>query len=341
MSKDLNSIYRGVVEGVADPLKLGRVQIRVFGVHTPLKEKSSGGRDGVPTAELPWALPANPIAEGSVSGFGVWAVPVQGSHVYVFFENGNPSTPVYFASVGGQPINPPDTKKGFNDPDGVYPLKHRLNQPDMHRLARGESSDTIVTAKNASTDKNVKTGDGSTWSEPNSSYNAKYPDNLVIATHGGNIIELDSTPGKERIHIFHSSNSYIEIDVDGNMVIRNNKDKYEIVLGGKNIHVKDNLNETTDGNKSVRVEGNDTAIVNKNRKSTIDGNDDKILNGNDTQTVGGSLTINVTGSVNVTGGVVTIDGGGGSINGVVTGDCICALTKKPHIQCSSSVKASM
>jgi hypothetical protein len=39
----------------------------------------------------------------------------------VFFENGNPMKPVYFASAPGIPNQTVDTSIGFNDPSGVYP----------------------------------------------------------------------------------------------------------------------------------------------------------------------------------------------------------------------------
>ena len=75
----LNGFYRGVVEDNKDPLKAGRVRVRIHGLHTSKKLKSD--IEGIPTNELPWAEPCMPIHEGSVSGFGAWAVPLQGSHV--------------------------------------------------------------------------------------------------------------------------------------------------------------------------------------------------------------------------------------------------------------------
>ena len=48
----LLGIYRGVVEdNKSDPSKAGRVKIRVFGVHSPIKVKTK--TEGLPTAELP------------------------------------------------------------------------------------------------------------------------------------------------------------------------------------------------------------------------------------------------------------------------------------------------
>jgi len=366
-SMNLHGMYRGVVEDRNDPKKMGRVRVRVFGVHT--EQKTKDDFNGIPTEELPWATPANPLFEGSIAGFGSWSVPLQGSHVFVFFENGHINNPVYFATSPGLPTEKPDTTKGFNDPDGVYPHDDRLNEPDVHRLARAEKVEdgTIVKFKSDNLDKGVPQADDNTWDEPEPAYKAEYPDNIVLSTHKGITIELDNTNDNERIHIFHPSNSYIEIDVDGNMVIRNNKDKYEITIGGKFIHIKEDFNETIDRNKTKYVKQNEISKIDQNQKETIGkdvtrdivGNLSDTIDGNVTEsvggdhkeditgnlniTVGGDCNITVTGQCNITADNVYIDGnsGGGHLDGIVTGDCLCAFTGKPHIQKSSNVKGTL
>lgn len=44
----------GEVEGRADPLKLGRCQVRIFGWHTDNKSL-------LPTQDLPWSTPLYPV----------------------------------------------------------------------------------------------------------------------------------------------------------------------------------------------------------------------------------------------------------------------------------------
>ena len=216
---NLNGFYRGVVEDNVDPEKRGRVRARIWGLHTPNKTKTT--KDGIPTSELPWVEPCIPIAEGGISGFGVFAVPLPGSHIMIFFEAGNLNQPRYFASLPGVPTEAPDGTKGFNDPSETYPTEGRLNEPDWHRLARGVTGNTLLTTKNSLRD----------TFEPASPAAPRYPHNYVIVTHGGITIELDSTPKAERLHLYHPSNSYIEIDKDGNMVVRSSNDKYEITIG--------------------------------------------------------------------------------------------------------------
>ena len=47
--------------------------------------------------------------------------------------------------------------------------------------------------------------------EPSSDYNTKYPFNFVHTTKSGHAIELDDTPGHERMHMWHRSGTYEEI----------------------------------------------------------------------------------------------------------------------------------
>ena len=110
----LNHIYRAVVEDNYDTEKRGRVRVRIFGIHTA--EKATKETIGVPTQHLPWAEPVCSTVEGAISGGGFFAVPPQGSHVFVFFESGNITQPRYFAAAPGVPKEKPNTVWGFCDP---------------------------------------------------------------------------------------------------------------------------------------------------------------------------------------------------------------------------------
>lgn len=290
-----NNIYRGVVEDNIDPLKIGRVRVRIFGLHTDIKEKQK--LEGIPTDELCWACPCMPIAEGSISGFGMWSVPLQGSHVMLFFENGNILNPMYFASVPGIPVDLPNTKKGFNDPNGVYPTSNRIGESDVHRLARGESSKTIVEFKNNNLDVGVPTALGGSFSEPSPGFNPIYPNNIVFATHGGVIIELDSTPGSTRFQIYHPSNSYIEINNDGTMVVRNEKDKYVLTIGKRNKHVGQDENNTVDGNRKDKIGKKMELEIEGDSNIEVTGNVNETFKANQNTEIVGSLNVNVTGNV--------------------------------------------
>jgi len=60
----------------------------------------------------------------------------------------------------------------------------------------------------------------------------------VYGTHGGLLVEIDSTPENRRFHVYHPSHSYIEINEAGQMITRNAADKYEIVGLSKYQHIR-------------------------------------------------------------------------------------------------------
>lgn len=295
----LDGIFRGVVEDRNDPLKAGRCRIRVFGVHTDKKIKDE--YEGIPTDELPWAEPALGITEGSVSGFGLWSVPLQGSHVFLFFENKNIMAPRYFASIPAIPTEKPNIEEGFNDPNNEYPntesseptKPNALNEPDYHRLARGITDNTPISYREKNKDTGISKADEGSWDEPDPYYETEYPNNIVFATHSGLTIEIDSTSGNERYHIFHPSNTFIEVDNEGNVIIKNARNKYEIIGNDKNIYIKTNHNITVDGNRTDYVKDKET----------------KKIDGDYEVTIGGKCNINVTGDCNIkSSSTVTIEG---------------------------------
>lgn len=573
-SDKLFGIFRGVIEDNNDPEQRGRCKIRVFGVHTDLKDKTQ--LEGIPTEELPWSEPAMGLVEGSISGYGLWSVPVQGSHVFLFFENGHILKPKYFATVPGIPSNqqfdsmakeaygnykralkknakelrkdldtnydkiefkssnklgeiskrwesgpkgayaistgkgdpggvsygsyqfasnrgtvapfvstlPPEvqanfagktpgtpeysaawkqsvdqmgkenfeqaeheyvksvyyddaasrikrstgidannvcpgvqdliwsasvqhgqaganklfknagvtpdmtgpeiieavykersrvevhfkssspevqesirkryaaeqkmalakceggsqpaedtvpeelanatekqlekdiqldeetykerykedveityasTNLGFVDPDGVYPSNHRLNESDFHRLARGNTNKTIEDKKSELKITGIQKGQNQgTWDEPDSSYAAQYPHNIVLATHSGMVIEIDSTPNNQRFHLYHPSNTYIEINADGDITIRNTGNKYELVDIDKNTYIKKDMNTTIGNNSTNNIGGSELTDIANNKKINITGNYEIKVGGNCSLNVDGDCSITAT-----------------------------------------------
>ena len=304
-----NGIYRGVVENNKDPEMLGRCKVRIWGIHDELKDRNQ--IEGIPTDTLPWAEPCLGLVEGSVSGYGMFSVPIQGSHVFCFFENGNWESLRYFATAPGLPVDNVDPSIGFNDPDGKYPRGDRLNEPDYHRLSRGESQGTIVEHKNNNLDLDVEKSNGDKWSEPESAFAAEYPHNIVLTTHGGITVEIDSTPNSERVHIFHPSNTYIEIDSDGNIVFRNEGDRFMITKGDENKHVFGCENETIDIDKTKYIKADETIKIGSDRKTTIGNDDIEDIGNNETKSIGQTSSKTVGSDWNVTvGGNINIEAGG-------------------------------
>jgi hypothetical protein len=113
--------FFGIVEDRHDPLKIGRVRVRIHGIHTDNKLK-------IATPDLPWAQVILPTTSAGLSGMGMQHGLVEGSTVFGYFRDGEscqdpvvlgvstgvPQTGYRVDSLGNQQTRSVD--KGFNDP---------------------------------------------------------------------------------------------------------------------------------------------------------------------------------------------------------------------------------
>ena len=69
---------------------------------------------------------------------------------WIFLDANTKQQPVILGTLLGKPSSLADTTKGFNDPNGKYPLE--INQPDIDKLARGENTIDKSTESNKGCD---------------------------------------------------------------------------------------------------------------------------------------------------------------------------------------------
>tara|TARA_R100000988_G_scaffold20213_1_gene9940 strand:+ start:1000 stop:2736 length:1737 start_codon:yes stop_codon:yes gene_type:complete len=127
--------FVGVVEDRNDPLQIGRVKVRCFGIHT--EDKSA-----IPTKQLPWAMPIMPYNSASMSGIGISGTgPVEGTVVFGLFLDGQEQQqPIVLGTMVGIPKDKIPKTVGFSDPLGVYPKEKYLKQSSTNKLARGDDA---------------------------------------------------------------------------------------------------------------------------------------------------------------------------------------------------------
>lgn len=177
-------------------------------------------------------------------------------------------------------------KRGFVDPSGVYPT--RYNEPDVSRLARGVINGTCIEKKRRSLVKKKEAGDAFV-SEPQTQFNAKYPYNKVTETISGHVMEFDDTPGYERVHVYHSSSSYLEIHPDGTFAVKSKKDIVNVAVGDSISIAEGNTRSHTGGDSDSSVLGNLTIHIHGNAKVAIDGNADIGVLGNAMMKIDGNF----------------------------------------------------
>ena len=275
MGKDGFQWFVGVVEDRNDPKTLGRVRVRCLGYHTEDLVK-------LPTANLPWAHPMNPITSATVSGIGNTPLGVvEGTWVIGFFTDGDRAQqPVIIGTLPGVPKNLPtkDDTKGFQDYiSGSFP---KYTETDVNRLAVNEKDEdgnetnphSTLTQRRATRELAIGTaqidgvvdgvapfeGDldtenGGKWDQPEIPYNATYPNNHVYESEGGHLKEFDDTKDNERINERHTSGTGYEVGPDGTKVTKVVKDNYNIITNDDYCHIQGTSRATIDKGLRVRV----------------------------------------------------------------------------------------
>lgn len=164
--------------------------------------------------------------------------------------------------LAGQSLNVEDITNipGYQDPNKKYPKMEYAGLPDTNKLAIGDTSHLSFRIKENKRIKKIPLArNNGTWDEPDNAYAAVYPNNQVIESEAGHVIEIDSTPNAERIHIFHKTGTYIEVDVNGSMVRKVVGDNYEVMDRNNFVYVKGAQNLTVEGKTNILVK-NDTTI---------------------------------------------------------------------------------
>lgn len=182
-----------------------------------------GDKIKTPTADLQWAFIIMQPTSASYQKTGVSPTGLMvGSTVVGFFaDGGEGQMPMILGSL-----------PGIEDRD---PAKH-----DVTLLARE------VNPLNKNT----------VGPEPASAYSAVYPYNRVYQSESGHIVELDDTPNRERIHVFHRTGTYTEINQEGRRVNKIVGDDIEVVLKDKTVYIQGNAKVEIKGNVDVKVDGN-------------------------------------------------------------------------------------
>jgi hypothetical protein len=246
--------FLGVVENRMDPLLLGRVQVRAFGLHTSTLTS-------IPSEDLPWAHVMMPTNTAVVS------TPKEGDYVIGFFLDGDSAqSPVVMGILPGIPTATPPISEGFSDQRkdlAPYPTQdvkgtstrypNRLNEPTLNRLARNQNlANTVIELI-----KNQKVG-----IEPETSYAAVYPFNNAMVSESGHAFELDDTPKAERVNLAHRTGTYIEMKPDGTMSTKIVSNNYTVILNGDNISIGGDCTVDVGGECKVNILGNASITCN-------------------------------------------------------------------------------
>ena len=118
------------------------------------------------------------------------------------------------------------------------------------------------------------------FAEPEKS-KSKYPYNHVTETESGHIFEVDDTLGAERIHEYHRTGTFYEVQPTGDKVTKVVGDDFEIDLKNKLIYIKGDYTMTVDGDYFLNVKGSKVEHISGHCFQTVRGTRVTKVQGND------------------------------------------------------------
>ncbi len=146
-----NYMAKVLATDVEEDDHLGRIKVEVYpmliGVETT---RQMGGDEGIALAQLPWAVPAFPLAIGAGANIGCFAVPDVGTYVWVFFQAGDVYQPVYFAEASNAVVGLPAER------ETNYPQRRIIKFKKVEIIVDDEAGTLTI---NTDDDVNINAGD--------------------------------------------------------------------------------------------------------------------------------------------------------------------------------------
>ena len=175
-------LYRALVENNTDPEEIGRVQVRIYGVHSFNEER---GEEGGTTESLPWAEVIGGNDFGLLDGVGVSSILRNNTLVWVLFEEGDVNKPIVLGVIKGK----------------------QNDQSDIAKVSRGDLTDGTIERKN----NNLMS---STTPPEQAQTASEYGKSTTIKTESGGMLEFDDTEGNVRVQLIDSNGNYLQMSID-------------------------------------------------------------------------------------------------------------------------------
>lgn len=172
--------------------------------------------DGVSDASCPWAETSSELFGTSGETCGFSSAPKIGTWVYIEFLYHNPSYPIVVGTV-----------RGNQDSSKLHTVKNLGSTVYNTRVSK-QVGPELTPLNNTSV----------------------YPYNNVIETTAG-VIEIDDTPGNERIAIEHKNGSFYEIRPNGDIQIKSDNNTIQVSKGNLTLWAGGNINITAGGTITI------------------------------------------------------------------------------------------
>lgn len=161
-------------------------------------------------------------------------------------------------------------------------LQQALEQSLAQTKALSEIQQNKTTYDNRADQIEAVVNTNNAFQEPKTPYDSKYPYNQAMASESGHSIEMDDTPGAERLAITHRTGTFSEIHPDGSKVEKIVNDNVQIIVKDNQVYVMGNEQKSTQGNLKLYIKGN--------VKAQVDGEVELEVKGNFTMKVDGTFS---------------------------------------------------
>lgn len=219
-------------------------------------------------------------------------------------------------------------EEGFIDPTATFPNEEYRGRSETNKLATGDVSGTIVQTKTNERYLGNKLPEGDFFDQPHIPYNAEYPYNRVIQSESGHIIEMDDTPGAERVHIYHKNGTFIELDQSGSVVEKTKGNQYRFV--DKNDHL------SVGGQARISISGDMKVYCAANVNMEVDGDVNLKCFNDITAEAAGKIDLAATEEINLHSSNINIEATS-FINTRTDGNIFIAAKDSIHNKCNSSM----
>lgn len=151
---------------------------------------------------------------------------------------------------------------GMQDPTGALPKRDYNYDVSINKAARGTKVNNLYAGG----------GDFGVPLNIAPQRPSQYPCNQVQETASGHVIELDDTPGGERVLLRHRKGAGVEMRADGSVIISALNNKVEVTGGDQTVIIEGNGNLVYHGNLNMKVSGDYNLDVGGNFNVNVAGN---------------------------------------------------------------------
>lgn len=227
---------------------------------------------------------------------------------------------------------------GFQDPNGKYPLRNLLDEPDTNRLARGIIKETALEFKDSSRTKQIPiANDDDTWEQPIAPFGGRYPYSKVYETESGHLFIMDDTPTHENISLYHRQGTFIDVDANGTQVNKIVGDGYTIIDKNGSIYIGGRCILTVGNGVSILVQGNADIEVEGHSVINLKNQADISVANNLNLSVGGDMKTRVSGDYTLEASNINYKASG-NLNTLIDGNTLITSNASMQLKTGGNMR---